>query len=158
MSFGLARAAQILRRAKKRGQIAEIGPGMLCFYCSVQATEYDHRDYNKPLDVDPVCHSCNLLLGPAIPWDGVEVCEINQTRNIEVQKAISKFGSQSALAKKLSDLTGKPYKQQHVNYWLDNDVSVNAACGLRKLMPELDFEGLLYHNKRVKEVNGGFPG
>lgn len=38
-----------------------------CVDCGAQATEYDHRDYNKPLDVDPVCHGCNIKRGPGIP-------------------------------------------------------------------------------------------
>ncbi len=29
--------------------------------------ERDHRDYNRPLDVDYVCHSCNVKRGPGIP-------------------------------------------------------------------------------------------
>ena len=38
-----------------------------CFDCGVPATCYDHRDYNKPLDVVPVCSRCNKLRGSAIP-------------------------------------------------------------------------------------------
>lgn len=40
--------------------------GFLCVDCGKTAREYDHRDYNKPLDVQPVCRSCNLKRGPAI--------------------------------------------------------------------------------------------
>lgn len=45
-----------------------------CTDCDVQATEYDHRDYNKPLDVAPVCHKCNLRRGRAIwkKWNSFE--------------------------------------------------------------------------------------
>lgn len=38
-----------------------------CTDCGAQATQYDHRDYNKPLDVQPVCKKCNAKRGPAIP-------------------------------------------------------------------------------------------
>lgn len=38
-----------------------------CVDCGNPARDYDHRDYNKPLDVQPVCRSCNKLRGPAIP-------------------------------------------------------------------------------------------
>jgi hypothetical protein len=38
----------------------------ICTDCGATATDYDHRDYNKPLDVDPVCRSCNFRRGPAI--------------------------------------------------------------------------------------------
>ena len=38
---------------------------LLCVDCGDQAHDYDHRDYSKPLDVVPVCRSCNLRRGPA---------------------------------------------------------------------------------------------
>jgi hypothetical protein len=37
-----------------------------CADCGLPAIEYDHRDYSKPLTVDPVCRRCNLLRGPAL--------------------------------------------------------------------------------------------
>lgn len=36
-----------------------------CTDCGAAAIEYDHRDYLKPLAVDPVCRRCNILRGPA---------------------------------------------------------------------------------------------
>jgi hypothetical protein len=27
---------------------------------------YDHRDYNQPLQVEPVCSPCNISRGPAL--------------------------------------------------------------------------------------------
>ena len=46
-----------------------------CADCGKAASEYDHRDYNKPLDVEPVCRSCNIRRGSAIlkNWDGYEL-------------------------------------------------------------------------------------
>jgi hypothetical protein len=41
-----------------------------CADCGKPATDYDHRDYNKPLEVEPTCRSCNLLRGPALPYLG----------------------------------------------------------------------------------------
>ena len=38
-----------------------------CVDCGVPATCYDHRDYNKPLEVEPVCSKCNFHRGAAIP-------------------------------------------------------------------------------------------
>jgi hypothetical protein len=32
---------------------------LLCVDCGRQANEYDHADYTKPLDVEPVCWSCH---------------------------------------------------------------------------------------------------
>ena len=36
--------------------------------CGAPARHYDHRDYNKPLEIEPVCVRCNLLRGHAIPF------------------------------------------------------------------------------------------
>lgn len=37
-----------------------------CVDCGNQAQVYDHRDYNLPLDVSPVCKSCNAYRGKAV--------------------------------------------------------------------------------------------
>lgn len=34
-----------------------------CFDCGSKATEYDHRDYSKPDQVEPVCKICNVRRG-----------------------------------------------------------------------------------------------
>lgn len=34
-----------------------------CTDCSKRAECYDHRSYERPLDVEPVCRSCNLKRG-----------------------------------------------------------------------------------------------
>lgn len=38
-----------------------------CVDCGDPATGYDHRDYNKPLEVQPVCTRCNNHRGPGVP-------------------------------------------------------------------------------------------
>lgn len=40
---------------------------LACADCGRRAAHYDHRDYNRPLDVQAVCRSCNAKRGPAIP-------------------------------------------------------------------------------------------
>jgi hypothetical protein len=40
-----------------------------CTDCDKPAAQYDHRDYSKPLDVQPVCRSCNYKRGRALPKD-----------------------------------------------------------------------------------------
>jgi hypothetical protein len=59
------KAHQLVARAIKDGalQRPETKP---CTDCGGRATEYDHRDYSKPLDVQPVCRGCNARRGPAI--------------------------------------------------------------------------------------------
>lgn len=72
------RAGYMVRRAIRRGELRppkEKG----CVDCGGQATTYDHRDYSKPLDVDPVCMGCNIRRGPGAMPDSVEQMEGNDT-------------------------------------------------------------------------------
>ena len=46
-----------------------------CSDCGKPATEYEHRYYALPLEVEPVCTSCNLKRGPAL-----DVVELVQAR------------------------------------------------------------------------------
>lgn len=47
---------------------------MPCADCTGASTEYDHRDYNRPLWVTAVCRRCNARRGRAVPrqWSAVE--------------------------------------------------------------------------------------
>lgn len=49
-------ALGLLRPAKER----------LCVDCLRMAEVYEHRDYHYPLEVEPVCHRCNMRRGPAL--------------------------------------------------------------------------------------------
>ncbi len=51
-------AGRKARQAIKSGKLPS--PKTLpCADCGGPATEYDHRDYTKPLEVAPVCRLCN---------------------------------------------------------------------------------------------------
>jgi len=63
---GQNRAHQFVYRAIQKGLLPR-AETLKCFDCDNQAAHYDHRDYNKPLDVEPVCRSCNSKRGPALP-------------------------------------------------------------------------------------------
>lgn len=39
---------------------------LMCADCAGHAQQYDHRDYNAPLVVAPVCRRCNVRRGPAV--------------------------------------------------------------------------------------------
>lgn len=52
--------------AVKRGKLPS-AKTRACADCGKPAFDYDHRDYGKPLEVEPVCRSCNRLRGPARP-------------------------------------------------------------------------------------------
>jgi hypothetical protein len=62
------RAAQIVRRAVVDGSLPSLKEiNVLCVDCKgKRAVHYEHRDYGKPLEVDPVCQGCNLRRGPAL--------------------------------------------------------------------------------------------
>lgn len=44
---------------------------LFCFDCGKEAQCYDHRDYRKPLDVWPVCFSCDSKRGSGRPYDHI---------------------------------------------------------------------------------------
>jgi hypothetical protein len=51
--------------AIRKGQLAHPS-NFACEDCGEVASQYDHRDYSKPLEVAPVCAGCNVRRGPAI--------------------------------------------------------------------------------------------
>ena len=63
---GMAAACAAVARAVKTGELKS-PKECNCVDCGKAAMDYDHRDYAKPLDVVPVCRSCNKLRGPAKP-------------------------------------------------------------------------------------------
>ena len=67
--IGAHRALSAVRRAIKTNRLLSLKKEyILCVDCKKnRAIQYDHRDYNKPLDVTPVCRSCNKKRGSAIP-------------------------------------------------------------------------------------------
>jgi hypothetical protein len=58
-------AGKAVKAAIKSGAIPKIET-QTCHYCGGQARDYEHRSYLRPLNVQPVCRSCNLMRGPAI--------------------------------------------------------------------------------------------
>lgn len=59
------RAHSAVSLAVARGQLPR-AKELVCLDCGGPANDWDHRDYAKPLEVEPVCRSCNLLRGPAL--------------------------------------------------------------------------------------------
>lgn len=57
-------AMHLVNLALRRGLLKK--PTLLrCVDCGEKAACYEHRDYNKPLDVVPVCQRCNCKRGSA---------------------------------------------------------------------------------------------
>lgn len=49
-----------------------------CVDCAKPAVDYDHRDYSKPLEVEPVCRRCHMARGrakghPAGGWGFIQL-------------------------------------------------------------------------------------
>lgn len=65
-------ARQILTAAISKGFFAPAYEHD-CVDCGDPATDYDHRDYNKPLEVEPVCHACNMKRGKGVAFAPVIV-------------------------------------------------------------------------------------
>src|SRR3990167_9249099 len=63
------KAAIAVRNAVANGLLPHHSK-MRCVDCGRKADCYDHRDYRKPLDVDPVCKSCDAVRGAGAPYDG----------------------------------------------------------------------------------------
>ncbi len=59
-----AAACNALHIARNSGAI-DWATAHTCVDCGAPASDWDHRDYDKPLDVVPVCRRCNVLRGPA---------------------------------------------------------------------------------------------
>jgi len=55
--------ARIVSVAVRLGILQKLDGSSTCVDCGKQATCYDHRDYSKPIDVEPVCHPCNVKRG-----------------------------------------------------------------------------------------------
>lgn len=55
-----------VQEAIKKGQLPRLNGSIKCVDCGDIAHCYDHRDYAKPLDVEPVCYACNGSRGPAL--------------------------------------------------------------------------------------------
>lgn len=65
---GRAFAGSAVAKARRDGRLSPPSDHQ-CADCGRPAEQYDHRDYNKPLDVQPVCRSCNVMRGCAIPFN-----------------------------------------------------------------------------------------
>lgn len=59
------KASSIVAKAIRNG-VLEPANKKTCVDCGKPASVHDHRDYLKPLDVDPVCKSCNSRRGMAM--------------------------------------------------------------------------------------------
>jgi hypothetical protein len=74
---GRAQAAKAIAEAIRSGRLAP-AHSQPCADCEAAAQCYDRRDYNKPLEVAPVCFRCNCRRGSAIPLRGAITALVNE--------------------------------------------------------------------------------
>jgi len=55
-------------KAIREGVLPKLDGSISCVDCGKPARDYEHRDYNYPLQVEPVCRGCNRRRGPGIPY------------------------------------------------------------------------------------------
>jgi hypothetical protein len=72
-------------RARMHGLIPPLAADAKCVDCGAGAQCYDHRDYHKPLQVEPVCRPCNVRRGVGAPFNSF-LAEAMEAR--ELQRAI----------------------------------------------------------------------
>ncbi len=63
--FWRGKAHSMVASAIKRGVLPKLDGSIACVDCGRRAHEYDHRDYGRPLEVEPVCRCCNKARGTA---------------------------------------------------------------------------------------------
>ena len=101
-----------VKYAVKKGVLPSLRTNEIkCSDCPRRATCYDHRDYDLPLDVSPVCQSCNVRRGNAksSPLDvegysigrpvamGTHLHKILKDRSIETGKSIAFLAERAVL-------------------------------------------------------------
>ena len=65
--LGACAATSRIHTLVKTGRLTDLKKVYVqCTDCLNRAIQYDHRDYNKPLEVHPVCKRCNYFRGSAI--------------------------------------------------------------------------------------------
>lgn len=123
------RAHGLVDKAIKNGTLKKLNGQIMCVDCkSAPATQYDHRDYLKPLEVDPVCRECNRLRGPAKsipshlkvigrpPVITKYTLPVEETKKLILDLA-KKSGSYARLGERIQP--HKPITRQAIYAWLD---------------------------------------
>ena len=105
-----------------------------CTDCDNRASMYDHRDYTKPLEVEPVCRSCNIKRGSAIQFDSQEKRGWSK-KFADVNKADEEDGGLNEYSLLID------YEEQENNYEPDQDM-INGLDELGKC-------GNKYKNKHM---------
>lgn len=103
-----------------------------CVDCSCPATEYEHRNYNKPEQVEPICRSCNLKRGPAIPLLGsfekiISMGRIPYVLRCRVKKLLEFVGLPTEILTTMPKRLDMSHWEQIMFIWTDPDLERRAA-------------------------------
>lgn len=107
--YWATRAHILVQKAIRAGEIPCLKDKKTkCSDCKFPATEYDHGDYHKPLEVEPVCRSCNIKRGVAIWPKGPCPRRLYMTANrkVDQMKKIKRGLKAGRKVKLLADATG----------------------------------------------------
>ncbi len=119
-------AHNLMRKEIKAGRLLPASAHK-CVDCGKPAKGYDHRDYRKPLDIQPVCIGCNNRRGPGLPLitDG----DLLQHKTL-FRRKYKKSGHLWSGIESGEGFSPLEY-QCHVNvadyecWWLDDDIRSN---------------------------------
>ena len=93
-------------KAYKSGELKRIGKLDKCVDCGKPAKHYDHRDYSKPLDVVPVCVSCNILRGPAIQTKNIVRLDRSVRPNLYREQRMRSYSKRRVVIESSNDRQG----------------------------------------------------
>jgi hypothetical protein len=65
MQVKRSKAGLLVYKAMQAGRLPKAST-LTCVDCGKPAKCWDHRDYDKPFEIEPVCIGCNRKRGPAL--------------------------------------------------------------------------------------------
>jgi hypothetical protein len=66
LEFVKRRAYAVVYREVRNGRLPKLATeSIACVDCGLRSDSYDHRNYDNPALVEPVCNHCNIKRGPA---------------------------------------------------------------------------------------------
>ena len=131
-------------KAIRDGRLRPISSNTRCVDCGGPAYCYEHRNYFRPLDVEPVCRTCNNVRGEAYP-------PLQGRADTSIDKDFHSGVRWSALTPSVSD----KYKKRAGGY--DSASGGDAQKIARRTLDEpRDFSMPLRWRIAFDELHGGY--
>lgn len=110
-------AHSVVGNTVRDGRLPKLDGSIKCTDCPKPAVHYDHRDYDKPLAVEPVCRSCNRRRGAGA--NGIKTGAVIVKVRHEFWRAIKELsireGRSMGEAIEWLAADGLLYRQKHKN-------------------------------------------